>query len=132
MTQEQKELLVQAQDSLAAARLLQEQGYFGFAASRAYYTMFYVAEAALLEQDLAFSKHSGVVGAFGKHLVKTDKVPAKFHRYLIRGMEVRHSGDYGTGESVTEEECAEQIVRAKEFLELATEIIGPPPGQTDS
>ena len=132
MTREQMELLIQAQDSLAAARLLQEQGYFGFAASRAYYTMFYVAEAALLEQNLAFSRHSGVIGAFGKHLVKTDKVHAKYHRYLIRGMEVRHSGDYGTGESVSEEECTEQIGRAREFLELSSEIIGPLPDEMDS
>ena len=48
MMPEQAALLVQARDSLAAARILDAQRYHGFAASRAYYTMFYVAEALLL------------------------------------------------------------------------------------
>ena len=37
MTQDQEELLLNAQDSLNAARLLLARGYPGFAASRAYY-----------------------------------------------------------------------------------------------
>ena len=39
---------MQARDSLAAAGVLEEQGFYGFAASGAYYSMFYVAEAILL------------------------------------------------------------------------------------
>jgi hypothetical protein len=35
MMPEQAELLVQAQDSLDAAKILEAQGYYGFAASRA-------------------------------------------------------------------------------------------------
>ena len=97
MMSEQADLFRQAQDSLAAAKLLDAQGYHGFAASRAYYTMFYIAEAFLLGQRLAFSRHSAVHAAFGEHCVKTGVVPPKFHRYLIRGMEVRHAGDYGRG-----------------------------------
>ena len=55
MTPEQRDLLEQARASLGAARLLLTQGYHGFAASRAYYAMFYIAEAFLLGKDLAFS-----------------------------------------------------------------------------
>ena len=36
-----------------------------FAASRAYYAMFYAAEALLQSRGLAFSKHSAVHAAFG-------------------------------------------------------------------
>jgi uncharacterized protein (UPF0332 family) len=86
---EQADLLLQAHDSLAAAKLLHSQGYHGFADSRAYYTMSYIAEAFLLGQGMAFSRHSGVHAAFGEHFVKTGAVPSEFHRYLIRGMEVR-------------------------------------------
>jgi len=57
--------------------------------------MFYVAEAFLLGKGLAFSKHSVVPTAFGEHFAKTGIVPQEFHRYLLRGMEVRHAGDYG-------------------------------------
>ena len=70
MMPEQADLLVQAQSSLEAAKLLRAGGYVGFAAARAYYTMFYVAEAFLLGKDLAFSKHSAVHSAFGLHFCK--------------------------------------------------------------
>jgi len=45
MTEEQRELLEEARDSIAAAKLLLDGGFLGYAASRAYYAMFYVAEA---------------------------------------------------------------------------------------
>jgi uncharacterized protein (UPF0332 family) len=53
--------------------------------------MFYITEALLLGQGLAFSRHSAVHAAFGEPFVKTGVVPPEFHRYLIRGMEVRHA-----------------------------------------
>jgi uncharacterized protein (UPF0332 family) len=40
VTADQRELLEKARESIAAARLLLEAGYAGFAASRAYYAMF--------------------------------------------------------------------------------------------
>lgn len=127
MMPEQEDLLLQARDSIAAAKILQAGGHHGFAASRAYYAMFYIAEAFLLGKGLAFSKHSEVHAAFGEHFAKTGLVPSEFHRYLIRGMEVRHAGDYGRARKVTLEEAAEQIVRAEQFLELAERLIGPLP-----
>jgi uncharacterized protein (UPF0332 family) len=135
MMPEQADLLCQARDSLAAAKILNAQGYHGFAASRAYYTMFYIAEAFLLGQGLAFSRHSGVHAAFGERIVKTGIVPSEFHRYLIRGMEVRHAGDYGRGSTtITPQEALQQIAHAEEFLALAERLIGPlpPPNQGHS
>jgi uncharacterized protein (UPF0332 family) len=132
MMSEQADLFRQAHDSLAAAKILDAQGYHGFAASRAYYTMFYIAEAFLLGQGLAFSRHSALHAAFGEHFVKTGVVPPEFHRYLIRGMEVRHAGDYGRGgTTVTPQEALQQIAHGEEFLTLAERLIGPlpPPDQ---
>ena len=132
MMPEQEDLLRQAHDSLDAAKVLYEEGYHGFAASRAYYTMFYVAETFLLGKGLAFSKHKGVQAAFGEHFAKTGAVPAEFHHYLIRGMEVRHAGDYGKAKVVTAKESVEQITRAQKFLELAERLIGPIPPDVKS
>jgi uncharacterized protein (UPF0332 family) len=91
MMPEQADLLRQAHDSLAAEKILDAQGYHGFAASRPYYTMFYITEAFLLGQGLASSWYSAVHAAFGEYFVKTGVVPPEFHRYLIRGMGVRHA-----------------------------------------
>lgn len=50
-------LIDKAKDSLGAARILIRDGYFDFAASRAYYAIFYIAEAMLLQLGLSYSKH---------------------------------------------------------------------------
>lgn len=78
MTKDQSELLEKAKASLKAAKMLDNEGFYDFAASRAYYTMFYVAEAFLLDKGMAFSKHAGVHSAFGKHFVKTGLIPPEF------------------------------------------------------
>jgi uncharacterized protein (UPF0332 family) len=63
MTPEQAALLSKAHDSVRAAKLLSDAGFCDFAVSRAYYAMFYVAEAFLLGVGLSFSRHAGVIAA---------------------------------------------------------------------
>jgi uncharacterized protein (UPF0332 family) len=119
MTREQAALLKKAHDSLRGAKLLAEDGLHDFAASRAYYTMFYVAEALLLGEGLSFSKHTSVIAAFGRRFARTGTVPAEFHRYLIDGQDMRTVGDYSTGPGLTVAQAAEQIARAERFLDQA-------------
>ncbi|MGQ9553856.1 MAG: HEPN domain-containing protein [Anaerolineae bacterium] len=127
MTEEQAELLLEARDSVAAARVLLANGFVGYAAARAYYAMFYVAEAFLEGEGLAFSKHSGVVSGFHYHFVRTGKVPREFHRHLVDAQDLRLKGDYGDRDSVTYEQALMQIERAEQFLALAQGLIGPIP-----
>jgi uncharacterized protein (UPF0332 family) len=127
MTEDQQELLEEARDRISAARLLLSGGYPGYAASRAYYAMFYVAEAFLEGEGLAFSKHSAVIAAFGQYFAHTDQVPVEFHRFLIEGQDLRHTGDYGERHAVTFDQAREQLTRAEQFLELAERLIGPLP-----
>lgn len=47
MTHEQSALLAKARKSVDAAKMLADEGMADFAISRAYYAMFYVAEAFL-------------------------------------------------------------------------------------
>lgn len=130
MTPEQESLLKKARERLGAARLLYESGYMDDAASRAYYAMFYVAQAFLEGEGLSFSKHSAVIAAFGGHFARAGRVPAELHNYLRQAFDVRHSGDYGPV-AVPPGAAAEQIARAQQFLELAERLIGPipPPGE---
>ena len=125
MTLEQEALLRKAKDSLRGARVLANQKLYDFAVSRAYYTMFYVAEAFLLGEGLAFSKHSAVIASFGQRFVKTARVPPEFHRYLIEGADSRNVGDYDIGPGLSKAEAGRQIKRAKQFLDVAMKEIGP-------
>ena len=132
MTEDQRELLESARKSLSAARLLLDAGHFGYAASRAYYTMFYVAEAFLEGEGMSFSKHSAVIAAFGQHFARTGRVPREFHRFLSDAQELRFDGDYGPVNAVSPDDAKQTLDRAGQFLELAERIIGPlpPAGQS--
>ena len=123
MTEDQRLLLEDARRSLAAARLLLQGGYPGYAAARL--LQFYVAEALLEGEGLSFSKHSAVIAAFGRHFARTGKAPVEFHRYLLAAQEMRHSGDYDHDGSITAEQALEQIDRAEQFLVLADQLIAP-------
>jgi len=125
MTDEQRGLLLKAKESLAAAELLLKEGHPDFAAARAYYTMFYVAEALLLGEDLSFSKHSAVNTAFGRTFVATKRVPAEFHRYLLDAFTYRNAADYEIEPGLSEGVAAEQIARAKKFIQLGEQMLGP-------
>lgn len=127
MTEDQRELLLEARDSIAAAKLLLEGKYPGYAASRAYFAMFYIAEAFLEGEGQSFSKHSGVISAFGRDFARSGRVPSEFHRYLMEAQGLRHSGDYGARSTVDYEQAWEQIARAEQFLHLAERLIGPLP-----
>lgn len=67
MTEDQRELLEAAWESLAAAKHLLKGDFPAFAASPAYYAMFSVAQAFLEGDEMAFSKHSGTIAAFGQY-----------------------------------------------------------------
>ena len=51
--------------------------------------MFFAVEAALIDEGLAFSSHKGVISAFGKYFVKTDRVERRLGRQLNRAFAKR-------------------------------------------
>ena len=112
-------LLEKARESRDAAELLRQEDYPDFAASRAYYALFYIAEALLLERDLAFSSHSAVIAAYGKEFAKTGTLSPKYHRYLIDAEDLRNVGDYGVGSVVTDAQVQELLGWVDEFLTAA-------------
>ena len=124
MTHDARDLMLKARESISAARVLLESGYPDFAASRAYYAMFYVAEAFLDTEGLAFSKHSAVISAFGRDFANTNRVPRELHSWIIEAQSWRHAADYGPRQYIEPEVAIEQIRRAERFLEVAQQLIG--------
>jgi uncharacterized protein (UPF0332 family) len=128
MSQVVDDYLRRAEESLSAAELLLSEGFAGYAAARAYYGMFYVAQAFLSTRGLASSKHSGVVGMFGHEFAKSGVVPAHFHRYLIRAGEIRLLADYHS-RPISDEEAQLQIDRGREFLAFARQYFAGNPAR---
>lgn len=119
MKKKTSQLLAKAQDAIESAELLLTGYKNSFAAGRAYYAMFYVAEALLYERELEFRKHSGVHAAFGKHFAKTGEMDVKFHRYLLEAFESRLEADYGVDIVLSTDAVDTLIQRAREFLVAA-------------
>ncbi|HWP62853.1 MAG TPA: HEPN domain-containing protein [Candidatus Binatia bacterium] len=90
-------LLEKAARAIAAAERLVQDGFFDIAAGRAYYAMFYVAEAILAAKGLRFAKHGGVHAAFGQHVVKAGEMDPRYHRWLLDAFDRRVSADLRRG-----------------------------------
>ena len=123
MKTETRALLDKARQSVQAAESLKRDGFRDFAASRAYYAMFYVAEALLIEEGLSYSSHAAVIAAFGKLFAKTGRLDNRFHRYLLDAQDTRNIGDYGIGPGVSVQQVEETIGRAQEFIEAAEALL---------
>ena len=74
MTDEQKQLIAKARNSIKAAQILFNEEIYDVSISRAYYAMFYLAEAFLISEGLSFSKHSAVISKFGERFTKTNRL----------------------------------------------------------
>ena len=87
-------MLRMAGEKLTIARRLLEAGFFGDAASRAYYAAFYAVSAALAERGMTYSSHKQTLGAFNGEFVKAAIFPPDSFRKLQRLFDDRQTGDY--------------------------------------
>lgn len=124
MTDAQSALVEQAKTSLRGAEVMLNAGFPGFAAARAYYAMFYLAKALLLEEGLTHSKHSAVIAAFGQRIVKTGRVPPEYQQYLVGAQDSRLTADYDRQDEVPVAEAVTHITQAKQFLDMVEKMLG--------
>lgn len=124
MKENTAKLLARAQDAIEAADILLTNEKVDIAAGRAYYAMFYTAEALLNELGLEFSKHSGVHAAFGKHFAQPNLLDPKYHRWLIDSFDKRLVGDYGVEANLQMDAVTTMIHQAQDFLEAARRYLG--------
>ena len=124
MKEYSSKLFSKALDAIEAAEALLNIGKAEFAAGRAYYAMFYVAEALLYNEfDLKFSQHGQVIAAYGKNFAKTKALDPKFHRWMRDGFDKRITGDYGVDTGIEDEIVATMINQAREFVLAAQKYL---------
>jgi uncharacterized protein (UPF0332 family) len=92
-------LMEKAEEACSDARLLIEKGSSNGAVNRAYYAMFNAARAVLLVSGAPVSlndirTHKGLIGAFGKYLVKDGPVSRDMGHLLNKTKDVRMAADY--------------------------------------
>lgn len=107
-----------AYESLSAARSNLDNDFYSAAINRAYYAIFYAANAMLATKKLNRSKHSGVLAAFRQHFVRTKIIPPELSDTYGQVMDNRHVGDYELHTGVTKEDVEVDIERTQEFLDV--------------
>ena len=125
MTDQQYGLLVEARIGARMCRVMLQEKAYRIAASRAYYCMFYVAQALLLDRGLSFSKHSAVVAAFAKHFTQTGQVEQEYHRNLKRAQVMRGTADYDQIVPIDPATVESLVVQAERFVDLGERLLGP-------
>ena len=123
MKEHSRKLFRKALDAIEVAEGILDMDKPEMAAGRAYYSMFYVAEALLYEKGLEFNTHGQVIAAYGKEFAKTKELDQKFHRWLRAGFDARISGDYDVDTNITSQFVSDMINQAREFLETAQEYL---------
>jgi len=118
-----QQLLLNAEETMNAAKVLFKEEYFRDAVNRAYYAIFYIAEALLNEKDLRFSKHGTVHGAFAQHYIKTKIFDEKYHKLLTGSFRRRMLGDYDEVARFSSDEVVELLGQAGDFLSAAKEFL---------
>ncbi len=113
------DFLGKAETAVRSAQVLLEAGDPDGACNRAYYAMFDAARAALLvsaapvHAEVART-HSGLIAAFGLHLVKSGQLEAELGRALNRAQQARMVADY-TGDPVDFQTARGIVEQAVDF-----------------
>jgi len=108
--------LARARRVLRTGHLVLEDGDCITAVNRAYYAIFYAANALLATKGLERSKHSGVIAAFRQHFVKTGVIEVEYSDFYGAVMEDRHKGDYDELEVLDYEVAKRDLNRASRFV----------------
>jgi len=114
--------LARAHQAVDTARLVMAHEDYIAAVNRAYYAIFYAANALLTTKGLERSKHSGVIAAFRQHFVKAGLVGPEFSEFYGKAMENRHAADYEMAE-LGYEVARRDIDRAERFVERIEQLL---------
>jgi len=114
--------LAHAHRAVDTGRLVMAHQDYIAAVNRAYYAIFYAANALLATKGLERSKHSGVIAAFRQHFVKTGLVESEFSTFYGEAMEERHAGDYGL-DSLDYDTATRNLEHAERFIHRIEQIL---------
>jgi uncharacterized protein len=114
--------LGRGREELRAAEALLEAGFPSQALSRAYFSGFHAATAALLVLGEAPSTRSGVVSAFGRRVIEQGGLEREVGRSLRKLFEDRIDVDYALAD-VPAEEAGLAIAEAERLVDAATRWI---------
>ncbi|HID86441.1 MAG TPA: HEPN domain-containing protein [Anaerolineae bacterium] len=105
-----------ADEMLRVAEHNLAEGFYSSAVNRAYYAIFYAANALLSTRGLSRGKHSGVIAAFRRYFVKPGLIEAEYSDIYGRVMDSRHTGDYEVDVAIDPQVAEDDLGDARRFV----------------
>ena len=106
-----------AHQSLKVSQLNLDNDFYAAAINRAYYAIFYAANALLATHGLSRRKHSGVLAEFRLHFVKTGLISPELSEIYGQVMDDRHESDYELIIATTAEDAKTDLLGAEKFVD---------------
>ena len=121
-------LLKKAQQYLRSSAILLETGDFDSSASRAYFAMFFAAQALLLERHEGLPKQAGIRSAFIEQFVDNGPFPERARHALERGHSLQELADYSHDFAVPEDDAEALLAEAEAFVNSIAQFRSAQPG----
>lgn len=106
-----------ANETLKAAKLLADNGYWNSVINRLYYVCFYAISALLYKNNINAISHSGLKHQFTLHYVKTGLIDKKLGKTFSKIFDLRQKGDYGDFYDLNKEETMSYFEPVEKLLE---------------
>jgi uncharacterized protein (UPF0332 family) len=111
-----KTYLDAAHEALLGSQYNLDGGYYAIAVNRAYYAVFYAANALLATKDLARGKHSGTISAFRQSFIKPGLIEPEYSDIYGSLMDDRHVSDYDMETEIEPERAESDVESARKFV----------------
>ena len=110
-----------SKDYLEDASALVDYGKRVGPISKIYYSNFYCAKALLLLYGKQHKKHSSVISEFGATIIKKERFPKKFGRFLNKMFNLRQKADYSNSYMGLSRKEFKKLLRVAESFINVTE-----------
>lgn len=115
--------LEKAKERLQSAETLIAAGSFGDSVGRSYYAIFTAARALLALKGLDSKKHSGVISLFNITFIKSGLLDKEAYQIIANAKAKRERADYEDFVEFSHDEAANQLAKAKEFIEKVKQVL---------
>ena len=111
-----EQLFQKAQTYLRSAAVLFELEDYDSCASRAYFAMFFAAQAVLLHEHGALPGKQGIRSAFEETFVESGRLPEHAAAALNQAYDLQEKGDYAHSFAVAQDEAEHTLQQAEAFV----------------
>lgn len=128
LTNEERNTLVQmelrkAHEAYRDIEVLTQAGRWNGAANRLYYSVFHAVNALFINDGLQAGRHKTSHSLFSLHYIKTGVLPVEFGRLYNNLQTLREKSDYNCFYNVAEQDIADGIRLASEFISAIEKLI---------